>query len=599
MKGYKIAIVGAIIGFLLFSTLVLVIAYQYNLKQTLNVVSVLDDPSKLQLSGMSIADRDADSVTWQIDLQIANEGTEDLLFPRLNFDVYILGSKLGIGWIPNPVKIAKNTTGVIPAYIKMDRGIEFSLLINGLLQGSAMTLDLDAEVLIMLDVWFPPTINLIELPVASLSIPIELPMALSEGDQPSLPSILTIIQGGVVNDTNVVITTECNDKGGGLKSGILSYTNDTGATWYNVSMTGFPSYPASSNWFNFNVSGIIPAASNPNDTTVEYKVYIYDDYDNLAESTTFSYNVNDGNGTSYPVYPTGIFSINSNGEEEVDFLGAFMDYLAAAGVHLEYLLIDLMPPGFDILSAVPDIATFFLSTGFTLEQATTFVDQFIGNMTIAFSILTDAGLSIANLLNAIGADLGQFGNVLVDQIGLPTTDNLTEVAIELCTGTNTAQNDTLNQTLVSIFGPDCSSLNAFLLTFKGLSGTEIIQSRPQDSDPILNGCLSLLRYNNETNWFMSGFIQALYNHSGSFEAVATAMGTEIIGYADAIGDAKWFTYQAVMLGSVIYLALGLAAFAAWRGETPARAPKTKWVGTRKVDRWFYKNTEPLRPKEAS
>ena len=548
------------------------IAFATNLQPTLNILDVLEDPSKLELSSMSISNRDNDSVTWKIELQVDNDGSQTLLFPRLNFQIKLFGYHLGDGWIADDVKIGPYSVGIVPAYMKMDRDNELYLLIHGLLQGSALSLVLDGEAVILID----GLAN--SLPLAGLSYPFEMPMALSEGDSPSVPKIWQVNRSAVQASQPVNITISASDSGIGINRSILSYSNDTGVTWTNITMSGIPAEIISSNWMNFTLNGTIPASINTLGSNILFKFYVIDDFDNIVLTDNYSYTVPTGP-------PLAASTINYEYEAASSFLGDFLDYLGTAGIDLNYLLKNVMPNTSSNFLTYR-LGQLFLGAGFTSAKSQIFLEQFLANQTYAFSILSDAGLSIGSMLESIDTNLTGFTDGLIDTIALPTADNFSVILNSF----TAEHNSTFNNTLVSIFGENCSGLANFLdKNFTDLTNGKIVEAQyiPSAGTPILDGVYNLLTKGNSTNGCIAAVIQYLYFVNGTYEEFVAGMGVSILDVPSATTEFTFQIYQSVMFGVLIYFALILVSIAAVRSK---EQKIVKSVKKKDVESWFKRST---------
>ena len=582
-KGIGIALI-ALIGF---SSVVVALVWNSNIQPTLNVMTVLNDPSALELNSMSISERHEDYITWKIDLLIHNEGSQKLIFPALNFDVDFLGGSLGSGWIPSAVEIGPHSQKVIPAYIKMDRGLRLDIMVNGLLQGSAMELTLDGDAIVLIDAFSN------SVPMASLAVPFQLPMALSEGDEPKPPKFYWINQSEVIKDTDVDINASATDSGGGLTTAILFYSNNSGSTWHNSSMSGLPApvNMTESNWLNISLSATIPAPINVDGANISYYIHLIDDFGNEKLSDTYTYVVPSVSSISES-------QVSFEYPSSVDFLGNFLDYLASSGIDLNYLLRTITNETGNI-AVLANIGAYFQAAAFEIYQAVNFLNQFLQNQTYAFALLSDARLSIYSLLEALTADMGMFLDTLIAQIALPTSDNLTELAINM----DSNQKEVLNNTLISKFGyTNCSDLRNFTrYEFLDLLDEQICGLTFSAGDPILTGFLKLLQEGNVENAGFAAALQYWYSRGGTYEEFLDVLNAQSLTIPTATPGGTIQLYQSVMFGIFIYIGLGMVSIAALKGKSEVsgaeqldkmkaeNAKKTKKL-TKNVDSWFKKST---------
>ncbi len=87
----------------------------------LNLLSATADPSNMQLTSMSLVDREYDSdgewmsATWCLDLNFTNPLPSPIIVPRASLSINYMDGKLGNGWISVSTTISAGETKTVRA----------------------------------------------------------------------------------------------------------------------------------------------------------------------------------------------------------------------------------------------------------------------------------------------------------------------------------------------------------------------------------------------------------------------------------------------------------------------------------------------------
>jgi hypothetical protein len=215
------------------------------------------------------------------------------------------------------------------------------------------------------------------IPAGSLTIPlpsIPLPAIDLGGTMAWPPTIHGVFRDDVVVDQPVVVKANVTDRGGGVETVILSWTN--GTAWYNQSMDGipmkplmggdettlgsafsgllFPVYPDSpipTTWRMATVNGTIPGHAAG--TNISYKVYAIDVFGYSSLVPTILPTIENGTDPDTIDLVANTFSFTVNATPLVNYTAQWLPEAGdGAGDPAEDIFATLEATGIDIMGAV-------------------------------------------------------------------------------------------------------------------------------------------------------------------------------------------------------------------------------------------------------
>jgi len=458
------------------------------LNPLLNLVTTLlgeDAGDKMTLGSFSFVASDNDSLTLKIELGLNNTDGPEMLFPAVNLTFNYGSQHLGDGWINPAVSIPSGSVTMVPIYAKMHKGDAFNKFLFSLIGGGLSLSIAGGQAFVLNDLGFYSEVLTIPLP----SIP--LPAMDLGGATGWPPTIHKVYHGNVTDMVPVDVMANVTDRGGGVREVILSWNNGTrdasnNLVWVNSTpMTGlpmkeimggstnaagsgmktaFPNYPNSTiltacpGVFGI-VHGQIPGHSNG--TTIQYRLYVIDDYDyvTLVPSTNpthtsgaidsidltnnaFSYTVpinkieTRGNFTAVWLPTAGADGggaggladmMNSLAANGIDIFGAIMAGSSAlSGPLSATALLDIVLP----------LVEYFETRGVNPFEI---VDQLLGfsggigvlplgndpnphinaNTSVALDLLAEGGISLTDLVLALDVNLTTVVNSLGNSVRTP------------------------------------------------------------------------------------------------------------------------------------------------------------------------------------
>ena len=443
-------------------------SFNAKLSPMLNLVSTLmgeNAADKMTLGSFSFVGSDETTLTLRIDLGINNTEGQDMLFPAVNLTFNYGSDQLGDGWINPEVFIPAGFVTLVPIYAKMQKGEAFNKFLYSLIGGGLSLSIGGGQAFVFLNTFGGSQAGVLTIPLPSIPLPsIDL-----GGATFWPPTIHRVFRGNVSAGVPVNVVANVTDRGSGVRTVILSWTNGTG--WVNTTMSGlpmklpfggaattiggailtaFPHYPASPiltacpGVFGI-VSGEIPA--HPIGTPIQYRLYVIDDYKHvtLVPSTaptytagasdtldllahTFNYTVaatSTGNYTAVWLPQGGapeggglqdmMDALAANG---VDIFGAIMAGSSALGGELS---IDLL------FSIILPLIQYFEERGVNPFEV---VDQLLGfsggtplagdpdphinaNASVALDLMAEGGIGLTELITALDVNLTK----VVDSLG--------------------------------------------------------------------------------------------------------------------------------------------------------------------------------------
>jgi len=477
MSKFKWIAVLCIILLLMFPIGVLFLpSFNAKLSPMLNLVNTLmgeNAADKMTLGSFSFVGSDENSLTLRIDLGINNTEGQDMLFPAVNLTFNYGSDRLGDGWINPAVFIPAGFVTLVPIYAKMQKGEAFNKFLFSLIGGGLSLSIAGGQAFVFLDTFGGTQGGVLTIPLPSIPLPsIDL-----GGATFWPPTIHKVFRGNVTAGMPVPVMANVTDRGGGVRTVILSWNNGSG--WVNTTMTGlpmkpifggatttlgglmlsaFPHYPdspiltACPGVFGI-VSGEIPA--QPVSTQVQYRLYVIDDFKHvtLVPSTapTFTSGTSDTlnlltNTFTYTVAATTIANFTAvwlpqGGATEGGGLQDMMNALAANGIDIfgaimagssalgGALSIDLL------YSIILPLIEYFEARGVDPFEV---VDQLLGfsggtplagdpdphinaNASVALDLLAEGGIGLTDLITALDVDLTKVVDTLGNSVLPPLT----------------------------------------------------------------------------------------------------------------------------------------------------------------------------------
>jgi len=472
MSKFKWIAVICIIVLLILPLGVFVISPRLN--PLLNLVSTLmgeGASDKMTLGSFSFVASDQDTLTLKIELGINNTDGPEMLFPAVNLTFNYGSDHLGDGWINPAVSIPSGEITLVPIYAKMHKGEAFNKFLFSLI-GGGLSLSIGGGQAFVFDSLGGYT-EVLTIPLPSIPLP---SVDLGGGATGWPPTIHKVYRGDVTADTPVQIMANVTDRGGGVKTVILSWNNGTG--WINTTMTGlplkpimggsstslggliasnFPYYPPSPiltacpGVFGI-VNGVIPAHAAGR--IIQYRLYVIDDfgYVTLVPSTaptrtfgttdiinlvqnTFSYTVGASSLSNF----TAVW-LPSGGGGAAGGLADMLSSLAAQGIDI----FGAIMAGSSLLSGSSDISVLLNSIIALVEALESrngkpfeVVDQLLGisggtesdlpgliphinsNTSVALDLLTEAGIGLTDLITMLDVNLTKVVNSLGNSVRAP------------------------------------------------------------------------------------------------------------------------------------------------------------------------------------
>jgi hypothetical protein len=442
-------------------------SWSSKLTPMLNLVSTLmggNAGNKMALGSFSFVGNDADAMTLRIDLAINNTEGQDMLFPSVNLTFNYGSEKLGDGWVNPAVFIPAGAITPVPIYARMQKGDAFNKFLVSLIAGGLSLSISGGQAFVFMDTFG----GLSNKGVMTIPLPsIPLPSISLGGATFWPPTIHKVFQGVVTAGVPVNIIANVTDRGGGVKTVILSWNNGSG--WVNTTMTGlpmkpifggtgtpfgalvkpaFPVYPDSPILTACpGVFGIVNATipGQPVDTPVQYRLYVIDDFEyvTLVPSTPPTYTV--GSNTTLNLM-TNIFNYTVSGTPSSNFTAVWLPVSGGAGETsgLADMLNSLSANGIDIFGAIMagsnilgslsisnllelilPLITYFQERGVNPFEI---VDQLLGlaggdkitsNSSVALDMLSEGGISLIDLVNALDVNFTKVVTSLANSIRPP------------------------------------------------------------------------------------------------------------------------------------------------------------------------------------
>jgi len=478
MGKFKFIAVLAILALLILPVgLFFIPSWSNKLSPMLNLVSTLTGEgagNQMSLGSFSFVGSDETSLTLRIDLGMNNTNGQDMLFPAVNLSFNYGSDHLGNGWINPEVPIPAGEVTMVPIYAKMDKGEAFNKFLFSLIGGGLSLSIAGGQAFVFLDSFGGTQgAGAITIPLPSIPLP-----AMDLGGAAGWPpTIHKVYRGNITAGTPVEIMANVTDRGGGVRTVILSWNNGTG--WVNTTMTGLPMKPICGGYSNSAGAGMKATFPSYPDSPIltacpgvfgivhgqipahavgikmQYRIYVIDDfhYVTLVPSTAPTQTFGDVDGIdlvtnvfNYTVSATMIDNFTAvwlpiAGGESAGGMADMLTSLAAQGIDIFGAIMagsSLLsgPLSVDVLlKIVLPLIEYFEVRGVNPFEI---VDQLLGfsggllpplgndpnphinsNASVALDLLAEGGISLTDLITVLDVNLTKVVDSLGNSIRAP------------------------------------------------------------------------------------------------------------------------------------------------------------------------------------